>query len=70
MKLKLLAVLLALLLACSTPTEPVEPEPPIDSLLGVIDTLTIQLGRTRCLLYCLQATLDSLNAEIHCECGI
>jgi hypothetical protein len=42
----------------------------IDSLLGVIDTLTIQLGHTSCLLYCLQATLDSLNVEIHCECGI
>ena len=71
MKLKLLAILLALILACSqAPTEPQEPEPPIDSLLGVIDTLRIQLGRNTCLVHCLQATLDSLNAEIHCECGI
>lgn len=73
MTLKLLIVLLALLLACSNPTEPQEPEPAemsIDSLLGVIDTLTIQFGHNRCLVRCLQATLDSLNITPHCRCGI
>lgn len=73
MKLGLLVILLALLLACSTPTEPQEPEVPemsTDSLLGVIDTLRIQLGHNRCLVHCLQATLDSLNITPHCRCGI
>ena len=69
-KLTILIIIVAVLTGCSTPTEPVEPEMSTDSLLAVIDTLTIQLGRTRCLLRCLQDTLNSLNITAYCKCGV
>ena len=69
-KLILLALIGLLLLGCSTPTEPVEPEMSTDSLLAVIDTLQIQLGRTKCLLRCVQDTLNSLNVTAYCKCGL
>ena len=69
MTIKLLLILAALLLGCSTPTEPEPQEMSTDSLLAVIDTLTIQLGRNKCLVYCMQETLDSLNITLSCRCG-
>lgn len=68
----LLIFMAVLIMGCTTPTEP-QPEPEemsVDSLLGVIDTLTIQLGHNRCLVYCMAKTLDSLNITMRCECGI
>lgn len=65
----LLIFVVAILAGCSTPTEPQPEEMSTDSLLAVIDTLKVQLGRNRCLVDCLQETLDSLNATPHCKCG-
>lgn len=79
MAVLLLILLAVLVFGCSqTPTEPAQPEEmSTDSLLGVIDTLRIQrfdlvvqLGRNRCLVRCMQDTLDSLNITLRCECGI
>lgn len=66
----LLTFVAVLIVGCTTPTEPQPEEMSVDSLLGVIDTLRIQLGHNRCLVYCMQETLDSLNISLHCKCGI
>ena len=73
-RLMVILVLGILLLVCSgSPqriTGPDQADMSIDSLLGVIDTLRIQLGRNCCLVRCLQDTLDSLGVTPRCECGI
>ena len=73
-RLMVILLLGLLLVACSeTPqdiTGPDQADMSIDSLLGVIDTLRIQLGCNRCLVHCLQDTLDSLGVAPRCECGI
>ena len=68
--LTIVIILVAILAGCSTPTEPTESEMSTDSLLAVIDTLQIQLGRTKCRLRCLQDTLNSLNITAYCKCGV
>ena len=73
-RLIMILLLAVLLLACSESprqiTGPDQADMSIDSLLGVIDTLRIQLGHNRCLVHCLQDTLDSLGVTPRCECGI
>lgn len=75
MKRIVLILLLGLILfACSKApkdiTGPVQQTMSIDSLLGVIDTLQIQIGRQRCIIRCLQDTLDSMDMQYRCKCGV
>lgn len=66
----LIAITIVTIGCSQAPTEPtVIQQANVDSLLGVIDTLRISLGRKSCIVDCFRATLDSLEFFYNCECG-
>jgi len=70
MKILIIVLLIIATAGCTAPNEPtVDTHMDIDSLLGVIDTLNIQVWRQGSLIRCFRATLDTLNMTTNCKLG-